>query len=225
MHGNARLLPVAEAYDLWAGSYDTQDNPMVFAARRAVMELATGAAGLGVVEFGCGTGQNLSLLRAGGARALWGCDLSEGMLAVAQAREPSLRLWRQDMATPLPLPDGVADMALFSLSLEHVARLEGPLAEACRVVRPGGRIAIAEIHPFLTLGGIGAHFHDGAGEVRMPSFAHGFADYLNAFAALGLTPIACREWRARDLGEEAPSRAMKRGPDHPLLLQFMLLRP
>jgi len=225
MTGKARFLPVAEAYDRWATSYDRQGNPMVFAARRAVAALAATAEGLGVVEFGCGTGRNLSLLRRHGARPLWGCDLSEGMLAVARERDPTPRLWRQDMAATLPLPEGAADLALFSLSLEHVARLEGPLAEARRVVRPGGRIVIAEIHPFLTLGGVGAHFHDGAGEVRMPSFAHGIADYLNAFAALGLTVASCREWRARDLGEGAPSRALKRGPDHPLLLEFSLLRP
>jgi len=224
MSESSTLLPVPAAYDRWATSYDHDDNPMVFAARRVMAGLATTASGLDVVEFGCGTGQNLSLLRQHGARSLCGCDLSAGMLAQARARDPALQLWQQDMAQPLPLPDATADLALFCLSLEHVAALAPPLAEARRVLRPGGRLAVMEIHPFMTLGGIGAHFRDAAGEVRMPSVPHRFADYLNDFAALGLRLLHCREWRPRDLGNDLPTKALKRGPDFPLLVEFALLR-
>ncbi|MXP64209.1 class I SAM-dependent methyltransferase [Roseomonas sp. M0104] len=224
MSDSSTFLPVPAAYDRWAGSYDNDENPMVFAARRAMAGLAAAAAGLDVVEFGCGTGQNLSLLRRHGARSLRGCDLSAGMLAQARARDPALQLWRQDMAQPLPLADATADLALFSLSLEHVAALAPPLAEARRLLRPGGRLAVLEIHPYLTLGGIGAHFRDATGEVRMPSFPHGFADYLNTFAALDLRLLRCREWRPRDLGDGLPPKVLKRGPDFPLLVEFALTR-
>ncbi|MDJ0389792.1 methyltransferase domain-containing protein [Roseomonas sp. E05] len=224
MSDSSTFLPVSDAYDRWAATYDRDDNPLVFAARRAMAGLAAEASGLDVVEFGCGTGQNLSLLRRHGARSLRGCDLSAGMLAQARARDPALQLWQQDMAAPLPLADRMADLALFCLSLEHVAALAPPLAEARRVLRPGGRLAVIEIHPFMTLGGIGAHFHDAAGEVRMPSLPHSFADYLNSFATLGLRLLHCREWRPRDLGNDPPPKALKRGPDFPLLVQFALAR-
>jgi malonyl-CoA O-methyltransferase len=219
------FLPVAGAYDRWAGVYDSYDNPMVFAASQVVAALAQGVTGKGVagkdvVEFGCGTGRNLAVLKRHGAATLTGCDLSEGMLAKARERDATLRLLQHDMTLRLPLPDRSADLALFSLSLEHVRDIAAPLGEAGRILRQGGGIAVIEIHPLLSMGGLAAHFHEGGQEVRMPTFPHAFADYLNAFAATGLRVAACREWRPRDFATQAPLKALKRGPDHPLIVEF-----
>ncbi|MCC7049137.1 MAG: class I SAM-dependent methyltransferase [Alphaproteobacteria bacterium] len=216
------FLPVAEAYDRWAPGYDAYDNPMVFAAAQAVEAMATRAAGRDVFEFGCGTGRNLAVLKRHGAAAVAGCDLSEGMLARARERDPAFSLLRHDMNLPLDRPAGSADLVLFSLALEHVAELGAPLSEAKRILRPGGAIAVIEIHPALSLGGLAAHFKDAAGEVRMPTFAHCFADYLNAFAALDLRVAHCREWRPRDFAVPAPDKALRRGADHPLVVEFVL---
>ena len=214
-------LPVEAAYDRWAPFYDAYDNPMVFMASEAIRQCPD-FRGRRVFEFGCGTGRNLAAL---GAASVAGCDLSEGMLAVARQRCPGAELFRHDMTEP-PL-SGVAsesvDVALFSLTLEHVADLSAPLAEARRIVRPGcGRIAILEIHPFMSLGGAKAHFIDGGEEVHMPTVAHQFAGYLAAFTALDLSVERCHEWRPRDVGTLAPLKALKRGPDFPLLVEFWL---
>ncbi|UPG71695.1 class I SAM-dependent methyltransferase [Roseomonas gilardii subsp. gilardii] len=222
MTERSSFLPVAAAYDLWAGTYDTQDNPMVFGASRIVEGLAGEVRGRDVVEFGCGTGRNLARLRAGGAAGLTGLDLSAGMLEQARQRSPDVHLLRHDMSQPVALPDASADLALFCLSLEHMADLLPPLREARRLLRPRGEIRIVEIHPFLSLGGTSAHFQAGGREIHMPTVAHGFADYLNTFTALGLRPLACREWRPRDFGGALPERVLKRGPDHPLLVEFQL---
>ncbi|MCI0756493.1 class I SAM-dependent methyltransferase [Teichococcus vastitatis] len=214
------FLPVQAAYDRWAPGYDSTDNPMVFAARRALDSLAPTLRGRAVVEFGCGTGGNLRLLRRHGAGPLSGFDLSAGMLGVARAAVPSARLWQQDMLHPVPLPDATADAVLFSLTLEHVADPVTPLAEARRLLRPGGRVLVLEIHPYLSLGGVGAHFRDEEGEVRMPVVAHGIADHLNGFARAGLRVAACREWRPRDFGGDRPARLLKRGEAMPILIAF-----
>lgn len=212
-------LPVEEAYDRWSAGYDAYDNPMVFAAAQVVGGFAD-VAGLDVVELGCGTGRNLAALRDMGARSLTGCDLSQGMLDKARARDPRFTLFRHDLARPVPLPAACADLVLFCLALEHMAGLEAPLREAGRLLRPGGRVAVVEIHPFLSQGGVGAHFKDAGGEVRMPTVPHRFMDYLNAFAAAGLRVAACREWRPVDFGVPAPLKALKRGPEFPLVVEF-----
>ncbi|HZH27625.1 MAG TPA: methyltransferase domain-containing protein [Azospirillaceae bacterium] len=223
--GAAVFLPVADAYDRWSGLYDSYDNPMVFAATAVIRAGLAGTPGwdvrgADVVEFGCGTGRNLAMLKAHGARTLVGCDLSVGMLAKARARDAAFRLLRHDMAEPLPLPDASADLVLFCLSLEHVGDPGAPLREARRLLRPSGRVAVIEIHPFVSQGGVSAHFRDEAGEVRMPTFAHRFCDHLNAFAGAGLRVDACREWRPRDLGPSVPAKVLKRGPDVPLVVEF-----
>ena len=126
------------------------------------------------------------------------------------------------MALPVPQDSGSADLVLFCLSLEHMQNLLPPLVEARRIVRRGGRVQILEIHPFMSLGGVAAHFRDGGEEVRMPAFPHQFAAYLSAFSKSDLRIEACREWRPCDLGTPAPLKALKRGPDFPLVVEFSL---
>lgn len=215
-------LSVEAAYDRWAAAYDATDNPMVFGATRALAASAGDFAGGDIFEFGCGTGRNLAFLKATGARSVAGCDLSEGMLAEARRRDRALDVFRHDMREPLPRAAGSADLVLFCLALEHVADLHAPLEQARRLLKPGGAIAIIEIHPFVSQTGVAAHFIDGAEEVRMPAFAHRFHEYLNAFAGLGLRLAACREWRPADLGPDVPARALKRGAQYPLVVEFRL---
>lgn len=214
------FLPVSDAYDRWASTYDAMDNPLTFAAERALRSSLVDVHGQDTIELGCGTGRNLAALRDLGARSVIGCDLSQGMLAKARERDPGFRLVSCDMTRGVPLPERSADLVLFCLSLEHVGDLVRPLAEARRLVRRFGTVSVFEIHPFLTLSGVGAHFEDTEGEVRMPTFPHRFADYLNAFSDARLKVEACREWRPADLGDGLPAKVLKRGLDSPLLVSF-----
>lgn len=222
MADQSLFLPVSAAYDRWSPFYDTYDNPMVFMASLILEHSLANGAGSSVFEFGCGTGRNLAALARRGATTISGCDFSSGMLRVARERGPDWRLFEQDMREPAPLPDHSVDLVLFSLTLEHLEDLRGPLLEAKRLMRPEGRIVIIEIHPFLSATGGAAHFYDGSTEVRMPSFPHQFADYLNAFAEVGLIVQRCQEWRPADVGNPAPFHRLERGPQSPLTLEFGL---
>jgi len=213
-------LPLADAYDRWSAVYDHYDNPMVFGVRQIVQGLAPSVAGQAVVEFGCGTGRNLECLLRAGARSVAGCDISAGMLAQARQRDPALHLFQQDMTQPLPLEDGSTDLVLIALALEHVADLVPPLHAAKRLLSRRGRIVLIEIHPFLALANIAAHFRDGETIVTMPTFAHDFSDYLNAAQTCGLRGARCREWRPRDFEGPLPEKVLKRGPDIPLIVEF-----
>jgi malonyl-CoA O-methyltransferase len=215
------FLSVRDAYDRWSAFYDAYDNPMVYMASQALEAgLATRVSGKALFEFGCGTGRNLATLRNAGAGRVTGCDLSPGMLAIANPI--SSDVFVHDMSEPLPIDSGQFDVVLFTLTLEHLENLELPLREAARIIRENGSIHLYEIHPFLSLSGVAAHFQDGEEEVRMPAYPHQFADYLRAFASAGLFVTECREWRPADLGTPAPLKAMKRGPDFPMLVEFSL---
>ncbi len=214
-------LDVEAAYDRWAASYDSYDNPVAFMAATALEREVLPVEGLTIVEFGCGTGRNLAALRRAGAGRLIGLDLSDGMLAKARDRGFD-ELLRHDMQAPVPLPAASADGVLFSLALEHVGDLAPPLGEAARLLRPGGSVWIVEIHPFLSQGGAQAHFRDGEDEVHMPAYAHRFCDYLAAFRAAGLAVDRCVELRPCDLAGEPPAKTLKRGREMPIVVLFSL---
>jgi SAM-dependent methyltransferase len=216
-------LGVEAAYDAWAASYDGYENPMVYAARGALAPVLSQLAGQTCVEFGCGTGANLAAMAAAGAERLIGLDLSAGMLAQAHALNPTWDLRQHDMTQHLDLADQSVDFILFSLSLEHVEALHRPLQEAGRLLRPGGTITIVEIHPFLSLQGIAAHFCTPDDQtITMPSFVHRFEDWLSAFKGAGLSVVGLKEWYGRDFGTSEPEKITRRGPNWPWVVAWIL---
>jgi malonyl-CoA O-methyltransferase len=216
-----RHLPVAAAYDAWSADYDAHDNPMVMAARYILLGAAPAARGQDCLEVGCGTGANLAILRAAGARSVAGIDLSPGMLARARARLPGLALHQGSAADPWPIAATSLDLVLFCLTLEHVAALAPAFREAHRVLRPGGLVLVIEIHPALAAAGVAAHFEAADAIVTMPSFPHRLADYRAAAAASGLAVEQLRDWRCADFRAPHPKMA-RRDPEAPFALEGRL---
>jgi ubiquinone/menaquinone biosynthesis C-methylase UbiE len=92
-----------------------------------------------IVDVGCGTGI-VTVRLTGPGRVVLGVDRSAGMAAVAARRMPG-RIALGDV-TRLPVPTASADAVtmvwlLHLLSLEDSARA---LAEAARILRPGGTL-------------------------------------------------------------------------------------
>lgn len=104
-------------------------------------------AGRRVVDFGCGSGANTALLAGRGAH-VWGIDISEDLLRLAQRR---LRVsGRDDGATfiagsahDMPFPDGSIDV-VFGMAILHHLDLDLVSREVRRVLRPGGRAIFKE---------------------------------------------------------------------------------
>lgn len=103
-----------------------------------------------VVDLGCGEGQ---LLRRLGPRSV-GVDSSPALLRAAAAADPTSALVVADV-TALPLAAGSFDAAVFALVLEHVGDARRALAEAARVLVPGGRLVLFLNHPLFQAPGAG----------------------------------------------------------------------
>ena len=91
-----------------------------------------------LLDVACGSGLALELAAACGAEVA-GIDASERLLAVARDRLPGADLRVGDMAA-LPWPDGSFDAVTSFRGIW--ATTPGALAEARRILRPGGRIAL-----------------------------------------------------------------------------------
>ena len=112
-----------------------------------------------VVEFGCGTGRFAARLlreRLPGGATYLGVDVSPRMVALAGA---ALAPWRDrahvvltDGAVRLPLPDGSADRVVSTYVVDLLSPADAAtfVAEARRVLRPGGVLALASLAPGRT---------------------------------------------------------------------------
>jgi ubiquinone/menaquinone biosynthesis C-methylase UbiE len=101
-----------------------------------------------VGDLGCGTGQVASALAPFVARVV-AVDRSGEMLQAAKRRLRDVRNVevRRGELQALPIADGELDAATLLLVLHHVPEPGVALAEAARVLRPGGRLLIADMLP------------------------------------------------------------------------------
>lgn len=122
-------------YDLEAAVYDATRGgvPRAAAAASAVLSLVPDTA-RALVDIGCGTGLVTERLARPGLRVL-GADSSAGMVRTAAGRVGNVVLAD---ARRLPLPNGSVD-AVSAVWLLHLVRdARAVVAEAARVLRPGG---------------------------------------------------------------------------------------
>ncbi len=116
------------------------------------------AAGETVLDIGCGAGTDLLLAarRVGPQGRAIGVEMTEAMVerarsAARAADLPQVEVLKGD-ATALPLPDSGVDVVISNGVLNLVPEKEKALSEIVRVLRPGGRLQLADIAVEAELG-------------------------------------------------------------------------
>ena len=101
-------------------------------------------AGQHVLDVACGTGvpAREAAERAGTNGTVTGIDCNEGMLAVAGRVAPEID-WQYGLAETLPFDDGCFDAVVSQFGLMFFEDRAAALSEMWRVLRPGGRLAVA----------------------------------------------------------------------------------
>ena len=120
------------------------------AIEQALLEIAGPGPFHRVVDFGTGTGRMLALF-APLCREAEGIDLSHHMLTVARANlerdgTPLARV-RQGDVTAAPFDDASASLVIIHQVLHYVDVPNRVIAEAARILEPGGRLLVVDFAP------------------------------------------------------------------------------
>jgi SAM-dependent methyltransferase len=171
-------------YRQWAASYD---GPLrLFSIEEPPMQtLITSIPPGTVLDAACGTGRYSAFL-AGQGHNVIGIDQSDAMLTIARQKLPTADFRHGDL-TALPLPASSVDAVVCALALVHVADLSPAVREFARVLRPGGRLVISDVHSCLVSLGWQAQFpaeDTRAGFMRL--HGHLPSQYISAANAAGM---------------------------------------
>jgi ubiquinone/menaquinone biosynthesis C-methylase UbiE len=121
---------VAHKYDSVWSSLTRQFIPYLLGAAEV-------KAGISVLDVACGPGYVSDAVRKAGAIPK-GIDFSDKMIAIAKTTFPDLSFVQGD-AQNLPIEDASFDRVLINFGLLHFSHPEKGCAEACRVLKSGGR--------------------------------------------------------------------------------------
>lgn len=179
-------LDVRAGYAAWAPTYDAAVDDRLDLDLLARVATVPWSAAVPAADLGCGTGRMGVWLRQRGVAELDGVDLSPAMLAQAAAKGHYARLAEADLAAT-GLPGGCYGLVLTALAACHVSDLGGLYAEAGRLLRPEGWLAVVDFHPFFLLRGIPTHFDGPDGRpTAIENVVHLISDHVAAGRRAGM---------------------------------------
>ncbi|MFH1036101.1 MAG: class I SAM-dependent methyltransferase [Pseudomonadota bacterium] len=138
-------------FDKVAASWDQEPRRVNLArdVATAIMAAIPLAPDMAVMDFGCGTGL-LSLFLLPQVARVTGVDTSRGMLEALEAKIAAQKL--ANLSTYLDPQEGQAlpggyDLIVSSMTLHHVPEVPALLARLVAALKPGGRLALADLDP------------------------------------------------------------------------------
>ncbi len=145
---------VRGVFDSVASKYDLMNDLMSLGVHRlwktAMVDWLAPRAGQSFIDVGGGTGDIAArILAHAGAGPVTVCDINHEMITVGRDRSIDMgRLegvnWVCGDAEKLPFPDMSFDAYTIAFCLRNVTRIDAALAEARRVLKPGGRFLCLE---------------------------------------------------------------------------------
>ncbi len=150
METQATALPTRSAreqFDRQATHYDTNWNAWSEETLRWLLDNAECRPTDDVLDVATGTGFT-ALAFAPHVHSAIGLDVSPGMLAEARKRAQELGLinvtFQEGAAEALPFADGAFDIVTCRIAPHHFLNIRQFVSEAARVLKPGGRFALAD---------------------------------------------------------------------------------
>lgn len=128
-----------------AANYDEHFADITRQAIDPILDLAGPLDGASLLDVGCGTGDLAKAALARGA-SVSAIDFAPKMIEIARAKVPGASFHVGD-GEDLDFPDGRFDTVVCAFGLWHMPKPDKAMAEAFRVLKPGGRYVYASWLP------------------------------------------------------------------------------
>jgi ubiquinone/menaquinone biosynthesis C-methylase UbiE len=184
-----QVVAVAEGYDLWAQTYDSDPNPLLSAEERVLEPLLAPVANKVVLDVACGTGRWLEKLLRAGAKSGSGVDISLAMLAGAQGKTGLKGRLVSGDCTSLPYRSQSSDLVISSFALGHINDLRTLAQELARVAVPGADLWVSDLHPEARARGWATGFRNQGRNTEIYSFCHSIEQVHKSFSACGFDTL------------------------------------
>ncbi len=188
-------MGIQNAYNEWSQTYDADENLTRDLDQSGMRTTLAGQHFRSILEIGCGTGKNTTFLAEIGAR-VHALDFSEGMIQKARkkVKAGNVRFSMADLTQRWPSEDGVYDLIVCNLVLEHIEDLSFIFSEAFRVLEPGGKFLVNELHPFKQYEGKKARFQREEEITEIPAFVHHTSEFVSSASKNNLKLVKLNEW-------------------------------
>jgi SAM-dependent methyltransferase len=207
-----------ERLDALYGTHQAKRDDFVFGAdeRAGLIARLVGGPGLRVLDLGCRAGALTEHFAAG--NEVVGCDVDRGALERAVERLGIETHWL-DVEDDLPFDDETFDVVVAGELLEHLAQPARTVAEAHRVLVPGGRLVGSVPNAFRLKSRIrfalGRHPESDATHLQLFTPAM-LRDLLSGFASVEQAFAVGRylRWSPRLMGRVQVFAATKEATEH-----------
>jgi len=188
-------METSEAYNQWAGQYDTNENKTRDLEALALRSTLSALAFTRCLEIGCGTGKNTEWLMTR-AKEITAVDFSEKMLARARQKINSekVQFIQADITRDWDFASWPYDLLCFSLVLEHIQYLDPIFKQVAHVLNPGGHVYIGELHPFKQYSGSKARFETGEGVQVVACYDHHLSEFVQTAKRHGFALLDVNEY-------------------------------
>ncbi|MEP7282033.1 MAG: class I SAM-dependent methyltransferase [Rubrivivax sp.] len=182
---------IRRVFEAVAARYDLMNDLMSMGIhrlwKRKLVRMAAPAAGQTIVDLAGGTG-DVAARMAADDRHVIVCDPSLPMMQVGQSRGHRHVRWLEGTGEAIPLPSASVDTLTIAFGIRNVTRVEDALAEALRVLKPGGRFLCLEfstpyapVRPFYDLFSYAVIPRLGAWVARSPEAYHYLVESIRRF--------------------------------------------
>lgn len=188
----------------WISFVDRGDRNREMLLDPAMLTAIGNVSGLSVCDVGCGEGRFCRMLSRLGATTV-GVDATSTMVAEARLRDPG-GAYEIAPGHRLPFENEQFDLVVNYVSLIDIENFRECIHEMARILKPGGRIAIANLNGFITAGADGWRRNEAGerdhygfdryleerpeavewAEIRVVNWHRPMQSYLQAFLATGL---------------------------------------